>query len=64
MSLSERRSELFQREEEKIKTNGRSLTMTVHFCFTPVYCVNVNDETIVEKTADSLVMLKVGGGVG
>ena len=24
MSSSERRSELFQREEEKIKTNGRS----------------------------------------
>ena len=57
-------SELFQREEEKNKTNGRSLAMTVHFCFTRVYCVNANDETMVEKTADSAFISNAGGGVG
>jgi len=56
-------SELFQREEEKNKTNGRSLAMTVHFCFTRVYCVNANDETMVEKTADSAFISNAGGGV-
>lgn len=58
----ERRSALFQREEENKKVTVIS-KVTVTFYFANFYCVNANVETIVEKTADSAVMLKVGGGV-
>jgi len=39
------------------------LEMAVIFDFPKVYCVNANEEMISEKTDDSVVILKAGGGV-
>ena len=75
MGLSERRSELWRREEEKSKEGkrekrdrskkiGRQFHLTADLHFSEAYWVNAKEDIIFVKTADSAAELKAGGGVG
>jgi len=63
MASLERPFESWRKAEEKNKKMTAIFEVAVIVDFPKSYCVNANEEMISEKTDDSVVILKAGGGV-